>query len=121
MRLLVAFALKIHLLLKFLLEPQIKLTSTSAAVWIQQIRFDHRDLEIGRGALKCAPGRGRKEGGDLPRGTVIAVSQHLNEGRIGRSHGHGGEGRTRSGSPWTSLHPPLFLPPIPFKSGAPEH
>ena len=32
MHFLVAFTLKIHLLLKFLLEPQIKLTSTSAAV-----------------------------------------------------------------------------------------
>ena len=33
MHFLVAFALKIHLLLKFLLEPKIKLTSASAAVW----------------------------------------------------------------------------------------
>ena len=73
---------------------------------IQQIRFDHRDVEIGRGALKCAPGRGRGGGraGDLPRGAVIAVSQHLNEGRIERSHGHAGEGRGGRGA---------ALPPIP--------
>ena len=33
MHFLVAFTLKIHLLIEFLLEPQIKLTSASAAVW----------------------------------------------------------------------------------------
>ena len=56
----------------------------------------------------------REEGGrrasDLPRGAVIAVSQHLNEGRIERSHGHGGEGRARSGSPSHLLHPSSLSP-----------
>ena len=35
MHFLVAFALKIHLLLEFWLETQIKLTSASASVWLK--------------------------------------------------------------------------------------
>ena len=60
----------------------------------------------------------RKEGsgraGDLPRGAVIAVSQHLNEGRIERSHGHGGKGEERLSLP--SPDSPLSQPLPPSNS-----
>ena len=59
-------------------------------------------------------GRGGGRAGDLPRGAVIAVSQHLNEGRIERSHGHGGKGEERLSLP--SPDSPLSQPLPPSNS-----
>ena len=58
------------------------------------IRFDRFDIEIGTSTVDVLGWNS-----DLPRGAVIAVSQHLNEGRIGRSHGGRG-----------AIHPPSLFP-----------